>query len=110
MTGNKGKLIATELGRAVQNPGVTTVATDPGVANANHGDGDAMTTKESCLAEIRALRKRVGTCLLLAPLLLHDRNLFNASIMLLVGQVACTEQTWLSTCKTTSAQDRQVSD
>ena len=77
------------------------------MVNANHGD--AMTTKESCLAEMRALRKRVGNCLLLAPLLLHDRNLLNTGIMLLVGQVAWTEQTWLSTCKTTSAQDRQAS-
>ena len=109
LTGNKGKLIATELVQAVQNPGGTTVATDPGVANANHGDGDAMTTKESCLAEMRALRKRVGNCLLLAPLLLHDRNLLDARIMLLVGQDAWTEQTWLSTCRTTRAQDRQVS-
>ena len=111
LTGNKGKQIVTDLVTAVQNPGGTTVITDPGVAdpggNANHGN--AMTTKESCLAEMRALRKRVGNCLLLAPLLLHDRNLLNARIMLLVGQVAWTEQTWLSTCKTTSAQDRQVS-
>ena len=103
----------TDLVTAVQNPGGTTVITDPGVADPGgtvvNADHDAMTTKESCMAEMKALRKRVGNCLLLAPLLLHDRNLLNARIMLLVGQVAWTEQTWLSTCKTTSAQDRQVS-
>ena len=53
LTGNKGKQIVTDLVTAVQNPGGTTVITDPGVAdpggtvvNANHGD--AMTTK-SCV-------------------------------------------------------------
>ena len=124
LTGNKGKQIVTDLVKDMQNAGGTAVITDPGVADpggtvvkadpgattrviAHHGD--AVTTKESCLAEMKALRKRVGNCLLLAPLLLHDRNLLNARIMLLVAQTAWTEQTWLSTCKTTSAQDREVS-
>ena len=107
LTGNRGKQIATHLVTAMQNPGGTAVTADPGVANANHGD--AMTTKETCLAEMRALRKRVGNCLLLAPLLLHDRNLLNSRIMLLVGRVAWTEQTWWSSYKTTSFRDKQMS-
>jgi len=108
LTGKMGKDILTDLAPAV-------ATTDPGVAepggpkvSTGHG-GEATTTKETLLQEMKALRKRVGNCLLLAPLLMHDSNLINARILLLVGQVAWTEQTWWSTSKTTSAQDRQVS-
>ena len=124
LTGSQGKQIASDLAVAMQNPGGTVVTTDPGVAdpggtvvNADPGANSSSvahraaetTTKMSCMEDLKALRKRAGNCLLLAPLLLHDSNLLNARIMLSVGQVAWTEQTWLSTCKTTCAQDREVS-
>ena len=123
-TGSQGKQTATALVMATQSPGSNSATTDPGVddpggivVSTDTGTstavtahpGEAMTTKESCTAEMRALRKRAGNFLLLAPLFLHDRNLLNARVMLLVGQVAWTEQTRLSTFKTTGAPDRQAS-
>ena len=71
LTGSKGKLIATQLVEAMQKKGATMVTTDPGVAGPGGAvvDADPKATngeasKESCLQEMRALRKRVGNCLL----------------------------------------------
>lgn len=44
--------------------------------------------KESYLAELRKLRKKAGNAVLLVPMLMNDRNLVNARIMLLVGRPA----------------------
>ena len=63
--------------------------------------------KEAYKAEMRALRKRVGNALLLAPRLMHSSNLVNARIMLLVSRVAWTEQSLWSQLKTTPQQDRE---
>ena len=65
--------------------------------------------KEQHLAEMRQLRKKAGNALLLAPRLMHTANLVNSRIMLLVGKVAWSEQTWWSVSKTTCSADRDVS-
>ena len=66
-------------------------------------------TKETQLSELRKLRKQAGNALLLAPRLLHDQNLINARIMLLVGKHSWPEQTWWSVAKTTCEEDRPIS-
>jgi hypothetical protein len=66
-------------------------------------------TKETQLSELRKLRKQAGNALLLAPRLLHDQNLINARIMLLVGKHSWSEQTWWSVQKTTCEEDRTIS-
>ena len=108
LTGKMGKATLTDLisAKVTADPGIG----EPGGSKVSVGHGgEVTTTKETTLQEMKALRKRMGNCLLLAPLLMHDSNLINARIMLLVGQVAWTEQTWWSVHKTTSAQDRHVS-
>ena len=52
--------------------------------------GDSKEGKEAYLAEMRALRKKAGNALLLAPRLMHHVNLVNGRIMLLVARVAWT--------------------
>ena len=64
--------------------------------------------KEAHKAEMRALRKRVGNALLLAPRLMTAGNLLNARIMLLIARLAWTEQSWWSQMKTTPQQDREI--
>ncbi len=68
------------------------------------GGGD----KATYLEEVRRLRKKAGNALLLAPRLMHFHNLVNARLMLLVGQVAWTEQSFWALEKSTPEADRNL--
>ena len=76
--------------------------------NPSNSGGSTDNGKEAYLAEMRALRKKAGNALLLAPRLMHAINLVNGRIMLLVAKVAWTEQSMWSQLKTTPEQDRDM--
>ena len=65
--------------------------------------------KESYQARMKHLRKAAGNCLLLAPRMMHNINLVNARVMLLVSRVMWTEQTFWGMLKVTPEQDFQIS-
>ena len=96
--GKKAKEQATEMASKV-----LAFMQDPSVTGDSKADG-----KEAFKAEMRALRKRVGNALLLSPRLMHSSNLVNARIMLLVSNLAWTEQSMWSQLKTTPQQDREM--
>ena len=66
-------------------------------------------SKESYQAKMKHLRKVAGTCLVLAPRLMHNRNLVNSRVMLLVSQLMWTEQTYWGMLKVSPQQDFSVS-
>ena len=72
----------------------------------NIGVGDEAASAESHKKELSDIRKRAGNMLLLCPSLLHNLNLFNARVLLLVAGSAWLEQTVWSCCKTTPDSDR----
>ena len=76
--------------------------------NPSVSGGSSDNGKEAYLAEMRALRKKAGNALLLAPRLMHSINLINGRIMLLVAKLAWTEQSMWSQLKTTPEQDRDM--
>ena len=71
--------------------------------------GKTESSKESYQARMKHLRKTAGNVLLLAPRLMHNRNLVNARVMLLVSKIVWTEQSYWGMLKVTPEQDAQVS-
>ena len=59
-------------------------------------------SKESYQAKMKHLRKAAGNCLLLAPRLVHNGNLVNSRVMLLVSRIMWTEQTYWGMLKVCS--------
>jgi hypothetical protein len=57
---------------------------------------------------MRDMRKRAGNMLLLSPVLMHNVNLFNSRVMLLVATAAWTEPAMWSVWKTTPEADRTL--
>jgi hypothetical protein len=98
--------VHTDPHRSRENPEAGTVTHTSGLQDPRESQ---TSTKETQLSELRKLRKQAGNALLLAPRLLHDQNLMNARIMLLVGKHSWSEQTWWSVQKTTCEEDRTIS-
>ena len=55
--------------------------------------------------QLRDLKRRLGNMLLLAPCLLHSLNVCNMRIILSVGRLLWSEQTYLAVKKCTGPQD-----
>ena len=55
--------------------------------------------------QMRDLKKRLGNMMLLSPCLLHSFNVCNMNIILAVGRLLWSEQTYLAVKKATGPQD-----
>ena len=68
-------------------------ATAPGAASTGTegGPGVAVRAAEDMKRELKALRKAKGNELLMSPLLMHNLNLFNMRVQLLVGRPLWTQ-------------------
>ena len=80
-------------------------ATAPGAASTGTeaGPGVAVTAAEDMKRELKAWRKAKGNELLMSPLLMHNLNLFNMRVQLLVGRPLWTQFSMLTSKKVTPA-------
>ena len=77
-------------------------ATGCGAAGDTHEKAD---DKAAHKQQMRDLKKRLGNMMLLAPCLLHSFNVCNMRIILAVGRLLWSEQTYLAVKKGTGPQD-----
>ena len=80
-------------------------ATAPGAASTGTeaGPGVSVRAAEDMKRELKALRKAKGNELLMSPLLMHNLNLFNMRVQLLVGRPLWTQFSMLTSKKVTPA-------
>ena len=84
------------------------VVRDLALALASNGCDDDLESAEGHRQAMQDMRKRAGNMLLLSPVLMHNVNLFNSRVMLLVATVSWTEQAMWSVWKTTPEADRTL--
>ena len=97
----KMKKAAEELARSIAQS-EPSAATASGVAGEQNEKGD---DKASHRQQMRDLKTRLGSMMLLGPCLLHSFNMCNMRIMLAVGKLLWSEQTYLAEKKVTGPQD-----
>ena len=97
----KMKKAAEELAKSMP-PSEPSAATASGVVGEQNEKGDG---KAAHRQQMRDLKKRLGNMMLLSPCLLHSFNACNMNIMLAVGRLLWSEQTYLAVKKGTGHQD-----
>ena len=97
----KMHLAAEELAKSIKEAEAS-AATSSGAIGGKLGTTDDKTAHKQ---QMRDLKKRLGNMMLLAPCLLHSFNVCNMRIILAVGRLLWSEQTYLAVEKVTGPQD-----
>ena len=97
-----------KMHKAVEELAKTILESEAPEPTGSGGLGDkfaAMNDTAAHKQQLRDLKRRLGNMMLLAPCLLHSFNVCNMRIILSVGRLLWSEQTYLSVKKCTGPQD-----